>query len=66
MGLDPVSSNGFGEIIDAERDARDYGRPPKPYSAARRKRDQFSRATWVMIVIAGILLGVAMAMMAAG
>jgi hypothetical protein len=30
------------------------------------KRDQFSRATWVMIVIAVVFLGIAMAMIAAG
>jgi hypothetical protein len=30
------------------------------------KRDQLSRAAWAMIVVAGVVLGIAMAMIAAG
>jgi hypothetical protein len=65
FGLDPVSPTRFGEIIDADRDSRFYDRRPEPNPPAA-KRDQFSRATWVMIVVAGVILGVAMAMIAAG
>ena len=64
MGLDPVSPDRFGEIIDADRD-REYGIRPQP-NAFDMRRDRFSRATWVMIVVAGVVLGVAMAMLAAG
>ncbi len=65
LGLDPVSPSRFGEIIDAEREGFDFDGPaqPNPY---RGKRDQLSRATWVMIVVAGVFLGIAMAMIAAG
>jgi hypothetical protein len=65
IGLDPVSPTRFGEIIDGDRDALDPGARPQPYTSDMRKRDQFSRITWVMIVIAGVVLGVAMAMIAA-
>ena len=65
IGLDPVSPSRFGEIINADRDALDPGVRPQPYTSDMRKRDQFSRITWVMIVIAGVVLGVAMAMIAA-
>ncbi|HEX5005874.1 MAG TPA: hypothetical protein VFV70_02105 [Hyphomonadaceae bacterium] len=64
LGLDPVSPTRFGEIIDADRDGHIYDSPPEPGPLPR--RDQFSRATWVMIVIAGVFLGIAMAMIAAG
>ena len=64
LGLDPASPTRFGEIIDADRDSRFYASRPERNSPS--KRDQFSRATWVMIVIAGVILGVAMAMIAAG
>jgi hypothetical protein len=65
VGLDPVSSARLGEIIDAEPVER--GRPRQQLSAPEGRRpDQFTRATWVMIVIAGVVLGVAMAMIAAG
>ena len=65
MGLDPVSPSRFGEIIDADRETRDYDihRQPNTFDM---KRDRISRATWVMIVVAGVVLGVAMAMIAAG
>jgi hypothetical protein len=65
VGLDPVSPTRFGEIIDADRDALDPGSRPQPYAFDMKKRDQFSRMTWVMIVVAGVVLGVAMAMIAA-
>jgi hypothetical protein len=64
LGLDPVSPTRFGEIIDADRDSRFYASRPEPISPS--KRDQLSRTTWVMIVIAGVVLGIAMAMIAAG
>ena len=66
VGLDPVSPTRFGEIIDADRDGLDPDARPQPYAAGMRKRDQLSRTTWVLIVIAGVVLGVAMAMIAAG
>jgi hypothetical protein len=65
LGLDPVSPSRPGEIIDAHRDARGYSIDPQP-EAVDMKRDRFSFLTWVMIVIAGVVLGVAMAMIAAG
>jgi hypothetical protein len=64
LGLDPVTPTRFGEIIDAERDSRFLVRRQEPY--AMPKRDQLSRAAWVMIVVAGVVLGIAMAMIAAG
>lgn len=64
VGLDPVSSSRFGEIIDADRDVSDYGMRPQP-DAFDMKRDQLSRITWAMIVVAGVVLGVAMTMIAA-
>ncbi len=66
VALDPVSPTRFGEIIDADRDVRDYDSQPQPSPRAAARRDQFSRATWVMIIVAGVILGVAMAMLAAG
>jgi hypothetical protein len=62
MGFDPVSPARFGEIINSDqRDAVGGQR-----AAFDMKRAQLNRATWVMIVVAGVVLGIAMAMMAAG
>jgi hypothetical protein len=66
VGLDPVSPADVGEIIDTDSDTQDYGMRPQPDATDMNRRDQFSRATWVMIVIAGVFLGIAMAMIAAG
>ena len=65
IGLDPISPTHVGEII-SDRDTRDYSTHLQPDVSDMRKRDQFTRTTWVMIVIAGVVLGVAMAMIAAG
>jgi hypothetical protein len=62
MGFDPVSPARFGEIINADqRDAVGDQR-----ALFDMKRTRLSRATWVMIVVAGVVLGIAMAMIAAG
>ena len=66
LGLDPVvPATPFGAIIDARWDAGSYSIDPQP-EAVDMKRDRFSLLTWVMIVIAGVVLGGAMAMIAAG
>lgn len=68
LGLDPVSPTRFGEIIDADRDSRlhDLEDHPRPNAGPGAKRDRLSRATWVMVVVAGVVLGFAMAMIVAG
>jgi len=63
MGSDPVSPARFGEIIDADQIREGAGDQRASFDM---KRAQLSRATWVMIVVAGVFLGIAMAMIAAG
>ena len=63
-GPGPVSQPGFDRIVSAsEVERREH---PKGTGEARRRSGHFSPWTWVMIVIAGLVLGVALAMMAAG
>lgn len=67
MGLDPVSSPGFDEVLDVAPDPK----PPHYYGGAStsppaERQSEFSRATWAMIVVAGIALGFAAALMLSG
>jgi hypothetical protein len=61
-GLDPVSQPGFARIAANEDEPRETRNNPDD----RNRNGHFSRWTWVMIVIAGVVLGVAFAMIAAG
>jgi hypothetical protein len=48
------------------RDEKSKREHPMGTGETRRRNGHFSPWTWVMIVIAGIVLGVALAMLAAG
>jgi hypothetical protein len=63
--LDPVSADSFEEIIDADPNAgRRYSiHPQQP--GFDLKRSKLGIANWVMAIVAGLVLGVVMTMIAA-
>jgi len=63
-GPDPVTGSNFAEIV-APREGETTGYYSRNAIPVER-RSEFTRATWAMIVVAGIVLGFVIALMLAG